>query len=216
MTNPDFEAINQGMRYFGSLSPEQREELVSAFEKGQSTAHLYRLAAKVASETSQPRDKVHTFVNGMGQVFLWIESPEVSNVDAFIPYLARLACPPPADAEQITPLVKRLLLCERTIGVAAKAQAIMWGQGKVYQNARIITQIRPIFFRDPTSLPVKGVITHELAIEFRNGMETKTITLTMDNRQIDSLAAILQRAVSKESTLRVNPVPFQLLSFEED
>src|SRR5262249_6061184 len=124
-------------------------------------------------------------------------------LDPFVEQLTRLAgATDPTTAAPLGEVFRRLLKCERAVATTSKAQTVMWGHGRVFQEAHIITQVRPPFFADIERGAETAVIVHELRVEFREGAVSGSICVVMDGRQLDDLRDVLDRARAKEASLR--------------
>ena len=108
------------------------------------------------------------------------------------------SCNEPEFADQLD----RLLACEHSLGVTGKAQNILWGHGRVYRDAHILSQIRPIFLNDLESPADNAVFVHELRLEYSEGEENGAICIAMDQRKLQELTKVLKRAMIKEDNLR--------------
>jgi hypothetical protein len=107
--------------------------------------------------------------------------------------------------EQVDAFQQRLadLLKNEPLRVRAKAGALMFENPQVFQNARILTDLRPVFSVGK-ELSVSGtIIKHDLRIEFyaREG-GYKQFFVTMDDADVRQLKLTLDRAERKAELLR--------------
>lgn len=98
--------------------------------------------------------------------------------------------------------LSRLLIYERSLGVAAKALEVMTGHQNVFIDARLFTDMRPIFLNDPTSGPITSTIVHTLKLEYLNSDSKSSLYIAMDSKDIKQLQRVLDRALQKEQALR--------------
>lgn len=90
-----------------------------------------------------------------------------------------------------------------TVGAAAKAGPVMTEHEKIFQDARILTDLRLIFHPDLSERPNAGVIVHMLRLTTRDvlgGQQAQYFAL--DANDIRFLKQLLDRAMKKEETLR--------------
>ena len=95
------------------------------------------------------------------------------------------------------------LVLNDTVGTAAKAGPVMTEHEKIFQDARILTDLRLIFHPDLSERPNAGVIVHMLRLTTRDvlgGQHAQYFAL--DANDIRFLKQLLDRAMKKEETLR--------------
>lgn len=98
--------------------------------------------------------------------------------------------------------LSRLLTYERSLGVGAKAFEVMTEHDNVFIDARLFTDLRPIFLDDPTSGPAASTIVHTLKIEYVRSDSKNSLYVAMDSKDIKQLQRVLSRALKKEQALR--------------
>lgn len=87
----------------------------------------------------------------------------------------------------------------RTVAKAARLQR---DGERLYCTAKILSDIRPVFGKDPTQAPVGAVLTHTLRIGYHEGKEHKEFHIVLDSNDLDALGKAVQRAKAKDKTLR--------------
>lgn len=97
-----------------------------------------------------------------------------------------------------------ILLGYEQIYYAAKANDIATEYSNVYLNAKVVTDIRPVFGIDVTRLPKAAMILHNLHLHYRSDIEGdhKDIFIALDSKDIKALKELLIRAEAKEKTLQ--------------
>ena len=89
------------------------------------------------------------------------------------------------------------------LAVATKAIELLWEQQLVFCDARVLTDMRPIF--DEAADVVRGFVPfHVLALNYYEGGVTKTTYVAMDLADLSKLIGQLERARRKEQVLRAN------------
>lgn len=83
----------------------------------------------------------------------------------------------------------------------AKANWVMADHDRIFQQARVLTDIRAVFGPDIGVLPKGAVIIHMLNVTYRHGGKKDNFYVAMDSLDVESLIATLQRALAKATTL---------------
>lgn len=83
-----------------------------------------------------------------------------------------------------------------------KAADVRSDHVNVYQEARILTDIRTVFAPNIEDDPRGAVIVHNLKICYYEGKERKDFYVAMDDNDTETLAEILGRATQKSKKLR--------------
>jgi hypothetical protein len=114
-----------------------------------------------------------------------------------------------AESKQFTPTLRdvlserivKLLDCDKSIGVTSKALDVMTEHERVYCNARILSDIRPVFATAPETAD-GAVIIHNLQIGFHFNGKHREIYIALDSGDIKQLKAIIERAEKKDTALQ--------------
>lgn len=94
------------------------------------------------------------------------------------------------------------LLNSSSLEIAGKARSLQLEDEHVFQDARIVTDIRPVFGATPKDPPGGAVIVHTLKLSYLDDSQFKDFFLAMDARDIRILRDLLERADSKAESLR--------------
>jgi hypothetical protein len=84
-----------------------------------------------------------------------------------------------------------------SIAAAANAADVATEYDALFHIARCFTDIRPVFSRDPDSSISGAIIVHTLKIDYFTGNDSKSLTLTLSDEDLDDLANILMSAKEK-------------------
>jgi hypothetical protein len=106
--------------------------------------------------------------------------------------------------------IREILECEDSIGVTARALNVMTDHGRVFIDARILTDCRPVFRSDPRKPPAAAVIVHTLKIGYRADHEDKEFFVALDSSDIAQLEALIKRAKMKENALKLSLRPSKM------
>lgn len=94
------------------------------------------------------------------------------------------------------------LVLDDTVGIAAKAGPVLTDHERIFVDAKILTDIRPIFHPDLSEKPNAAVIVHMLRITTRDLLGgQKAQYFALDANDIRFMKHLLDRAIKKEETL---------------
>jgi hypothetical protein len=96
---------------------------------------------------------------------------------------------------------KKILDVE-SLHLIAKAHSVLLEHSCTYSSARIVSDIRTVFGDDISSQPEAAVIVHMLNIVYFNARRREISSIAMDEKDIDQLIAVLERARTKSKSLR--------------
>ncbi len=103
---------------------------------------------------------------------------------------------------QFSERLARLLSLNNSLDVVAKASGILTDNERIYCDARIITDIRPIFGSEVSSQPNAFVLVHLLKIGFHENGKHQGIFFALDSEDLVKLRNVLERAEEKVMTLK--------------
>ena len=86
--------------------------------------------------------------------------------------------------------------------VVAKAHNVLLEHQCTFSSARIVSDIRPVFGGDVSATPDAAVIVHMLNIIYLHSRRKDSFTLALDEKDIDDLIKVLERARTKGKTLQ--------------
>lgn len=106
------------------------------------------------------------------------------------------------------------LLGSKNLYFGMKAASLVIENEANYIDARIITDIRPIFDATVSSLPQFAVLVHTLRLGYIQGGKYRDFRIALDGKDIDDLIEVLQRAREKRKSLKsaIDTMKLQLLS----
>lgn len=94
------------------------------------------------------------------------------------------------------------LLSIDAFNALSKAKRLQRDGERLYCDAKIVSDIRPVFGSKPTSRPVGAVVTHTLKLGYHEGGEHKEFHVVLDCIDVDRFNEILERAQAKDKVLR--------------
>jgi hypothetical protein len=200
------------------LSDERIQEVLDAFENAGSRFNFLDLASEVSNQTKVPR----RIINGISRLLVMLYRTKERQTIPLGKFLD----------EQVGPALKRAekaaaegemkkpeeierrwlrfrgflmtgLALDHTVGTAAKTGPVMTEHEKVFSDARILTDVRPIFHDDISEKPKAAVIVHMLRLTTRDIFGSqKAQYFAMDANDIRFMKQLIDRAIKKEDTLK--------------
>lgn len=85
---------------------------------------------------------------------------------------------------------------------AAKALSVATDCPRLFTEARVISDLRPIFGDTVAESPLGAVITHSLRITYAEEGDEKEFFVSLDSRDLTTLQDHIARALQKDKTLR--------------
>lgn len=119
----------------------------------------------------------------------------------------RVACSPQlmsSDIDNLSERIERLLRCD-TIRIYSKASAIGTRHERIFANAQILTDLRPVF-RDTENMrpePEGLLLSHTLNVHFIASDGTHdNFFVVLDDEDIESIRKLIDRAIDKAEAMR--------------
>lgn len=94
-----------------------------------------------------------------------------------------------------------LLLESKVLETSSKVDQLKTDYATIFYDAKIITDIRPIF-SDPSQRPAAATITHTLKVICHEGGEHKELYFALDAEDLRTLRRVIDRAESKEGSIK--------------
>lgn len=95
----------------------------------------------------------------------------------------------------------QILNIDGTLTVIAKAWGVLTDHEHIFCNARILTDIRPVFGSDVDVSPDSVVTVHMLKIGYHEGAEHKEFFVALDKSDLRELREILDREAKKTRSI---------------
>lgn len=108
------------------------------------------------------------------------------------------------DADDIPRLTRRLarLVEAKAIATTARAADLQGDHERLFHDARVLSDIRPVFDLDLTGPPTGAVVNQELKIEYFEGDALKQIFIALDRQDLDRLKELVDRAIIKTDAIQ--------------
>jgi hypothetical protein len=122
--------------------------------------------------------------------------------------------------DAISSLIDRDILRNRVVAIlgiesldlVARAHDVLLEHQQTFSSARTISDIRSIFGDEVSAGPVAAVLVHMLSIVYYSAGERHNFVLALDEKDIDHLADVLQRAKEKaialKRTIEASQIPY--------
>ena len=88
------------------------------------------------------------------------------------------------------------------VALRTKALSLATDCPRLFTEAKLIADIRPIFGNDVTAQPLGASIVHSLRISFSEEAEEKEFFVQLDAADLESLKDLVDRALKKDATLK--------------
>jgi len=94
------------------------------------------------------------------------------------------------------------LLEVSSLQVIAKAHDVLLENSRIFANARIVSDIRPVFGEKVEELPSAAVIVHMLNLVYYKDGDRQEFVVALDTKDIQQLIDVLERAKTKTEQLQ--------------
>lgn len=94
------------------------------------------------------------------------------------------------------------LAADDPIMVAEKARQLSMTHERSFSEARIVTDVRPVFNAAGDKI-LKNVVVHSLLVEYHEGYEHRTIQIGLDKGDLEQLKYLCERALRKEEAAQL-------------
>jgi len=103
--------------------------------------------------------------------------------------------------EKVKENLSKILSIENLL-LSAKAVGIKFEHDNLFERAKVLTQILPVFSDDVEEIPKAAIIAHQLGVHYFQDGEHKEFFLRIDEEEIEDLIKILERAKNKARSLQ--------------
>jgi len=192
------------IRSLGELTPEQRKKLLAGLNQMKSGFDFEEKVKEAIDSTDIEADKAAEITSAViGLHYLYANSPE-SNLRKFIGELLDAiseALPDKDISKSISNEVLTDYLNAASLRTSAKAATLLFDEERVFLNARIITDIRPVFGEDASSSDIPAAfIIHSLRVSYR-GEGGEDFFIGLSTKDLEEFKKVIERALIKANTL---------------
>jgi hypothetical protein len=189
-----------------NLSQPAAAELLRALGSAQVTASPKEMVSNIAeSVPSVSREELEKILEVLYSLYHVREFSEL-NRNSFLSELVesvRENANPKIPDEELPIIRQRFkdLLGLKTLESISKAIGLQREEERIYCEAKIISDIRPVFGNDVKLKPVAATITHSLKISYHENGDHKEFYIVLDEVDLNELAEVIKRAKTKANTL---------------
>jgi hypothetical protein len=91
--------------------------------------------------------------------------------------------------------------------ITTKAVWVQMEHLNVFDSARVLTDVRPVFDRDPDAEPDYMVVIHNLKISYSENGEMKEFFVALDSTDLGKIRDVIERAAKKEKSVKSRLIP---------
>lgn len=194
-----------GLKIILSLSNESTAELVSALQRIPAKVFPYALANEIASNVRGiPLDDLSKVIETLQSLYfsnLDYEAPAEIMAEDVSQVAAQKEALSKEDREKFRDRLAKLLDIE-SLRIVTKALRVLRNNQNVFHEARIITEIRPVFASDVEESPPAAVILHMLNITCHGTDGHKELFIALDTDDVEVLRDVIDRADAKAVSLK--------------
>lgn len=199
------EPYEAGLKIILSLSNESIAELTSALLKIPAKVFPFSLADEIAVNVqSIPIDDLGNILETLQSLYfsnLDYEAPADIMAEEISQVAAQKGGLSQEDREKLRDRLAELLDIE-SLRIVTKALRVLRNNQHIFHDARIITEIRPVFSSDVEEPPPAAVILHMLNITCHGTDGHKEFFIAMDTDDIEVLRDVIDRAEAKTLGLK--------------
>jgi hypothetical protein len=202
------ERFRPGLVKLLGLPPQSVDELVSALNTAPGTLSPLKLLASIQPHVRTiPADDLESILDTLRSLYVLLARLDLTIDDCVHSVANAIERGDYADLGfQDKDRVEFEQQLRRLLGinshtVEAKALDLLVEHERVFHDARIITDLRPVFGTEVTAPPAAGLILHTLKITYHEGSELKEFFVALDSGELDLLSSIIDRAKQKGSTI---------------
>jgi hypothetical protein len=191
-----------------NLSDATFKSLLAAFKAAEPSINFEEYSASLIK--ASPELKELDLLSIISIVLALYRSKDVSGFDSekVVGLAARFLSERYSDRfpkERLTLLlnrIKELFDSGNSATMASRAFNVLGGHTNVFTEARIFSDIRPVFGDSVDSVQA-AVMVHNLKLSFSHNNEKKEIFLALDNDDIETLKKVIERAEKKTKAMTV-------------
>lgn len=215
------ERYRLGFSLFLSFQQDKVAELIDAIRKTPPNSDFQQFVDAVHSRLNTWKtEDVYNVVRSLYSLCTLLADEETSVDDLTIQAIEAMRSSgkedlfvAPESQRLVASNLKQLLSIE-SLRLASKAVGLRTDHERLLCGLKIITDIRPVF-SDVQQKPTRAIIGHTLKLEYHEDGEHKELFLALDAEDIQKLKKVLQRAETKETSLRAFLIDTGISEFDQ-
>ena len=105
------------------------------------------------------------------------------------------------EMKSLASLIKPIVSCH-PLRVLAKSLSLLRAYDSLFLDAKIVTDIRPVFGEDVTEGPEAAVLAHLLDIDILRSGEKESIHMVLEHDDLLNIRNVIDRAIAKSTSLK--------------
>ena len=185
-----------------TLSPEVKQQLVSALESAPRFAPVSSLVPKVRDALEISNDRSGRILLAILSAVVQVEPPDwpTKRVAEEIVKAEGLELEP-AGNEAAEDFLMRVMELPSMV-TSAKASDLLTEYDRIFGDARIVTDIRPVFMEDPHEMAKGAVIVSTLKVQYQDAKGLSNFYVALDTQDLVGLKKVVDRALLKVDTVK--------------
>jgi hypothetical protein len=199
----------EGLAKLVALKKESIDELLSALAESPPSIDADELAARITLQTKTiPQEDIAIIASTVLSFYF-----ARTYLGYSIPEFAKEVCEsiasggiddlelPTEECEQFQANLIRILSVN-SLAAKIKARTLLRDYERILCDARILTDLRPVFGSNPEDAPAGAGIVHTLRIRYHKGKDLKDVYIVLDSDEVEGLRKSTERAKLKAESLR--------------
>ncbi len=189
----------------------QRAELLSRLREVPPALTAHELGAELAGKVGLSARELSDYMTVLISLYLTRSRHEIGMdkfvadvMDAARPLLASEKKSPEVDVDGFVIFLKEVLSLDASLGVTSKALDVMRQHERVFDEARILTDVRFVFRPDAAEDPAAALIIHALKLSFEENGEERSFFVALDSGDVAALRRTVERASRKEDRIKTS------------
>jgi hypothetical protein len=204
------EPLINGLLKLLALSDESFHELISVVESAPLSIKQHRVFDEqiLSNVRTIPNDDAKSIAEATFALHIGFNAT-ATPLETFIEDITQALKEAKPDSTDLTgETLERLkgrltqILSINSAKLIAKAHEVLLEHHRTFSEARILTDIRPVFGENADAAPIGAVLVHMLKIEYRQDGDSKEFFVALDTKDIDELMKVLERAKLKTESLK--------------
>ena len=189
-----------------ALSPSEVESISDALSKSRPSGGLRGMIVAVGERVpSLTRKEVEDILQALYSLYVYRQDSEgplskfVSELIVAMGVSGKDLTLTEDEKGKFQDTISKLLNID-SLQITSKAQALSQDYACTFYDAKILTDMRPIFAK-PEDRPIGVEITHTLKIIYHEGAEHREFYVAMDAEDLEKMKKVVQRAETKANSL---------------
>jgi len=202
-----------GIKALLEIPDDRVDALLDALKQAEPQFNVQDLAESVSEEAGLSPVLTESVLDAVASLYRTFDpNSPASDVEPFLEYRVKPALMAakllPGEGEDLKwAKFKRFFegafSYERSVGTTIKAGPVLTEHERIFDKAKILTDLRPIYRRDVSEKPDAALVVHMLKITQRDPHDRRTdLCFALDTRDVQALKDTIERALDKEGTIR--------------